>query len=482
MAKSTSLHIVWLRNDLRSFDNASLYHACKNAAENDNSAVVAIYIATASTWQQHNMALIKQDFIRRRVKQMQRELAQQGIPLLALEADTYQDCEGIFATIARAGMVALYGQTEYELREQQRDKKITEQLQGVGVDVTWYDRLCVMPPGSILTQSGDTYKVFTPFKRNWLARLQEQGVHCYPRVKSTSEFATDDLIEQLGLPAMATGDDSSADWPVAEQQVLDNMRSFCQQHVDDYQKTRDVPAEKGTSGLSAYLACGVVSAQQCVNRLQMEAGQVLEQEKSGASVWLSELVWRDFYKHILVAYPDLIKHKPFQTDTANIKWRNSKKLFNAWCDGKTGYPLVDAAMRQLNQTGWMHNRLRMITASFLVKDLQIDWRWGEQYFMSTLIDGEFAANNGGWQWAASTGTDAAPYFRIFNPVTQSERFDPQGEFIRHFMPELAHLNNKEIHWPHKKATPGSYWPAIVDHSEARKIALALFTEVKKSDE
>ncbi|MAD76846.1 MAG: deoxyribodipyrimidine photo-lyase [Rheinheimera sp.] len=482
MSKSTSLHIVWLRNDLRVFDNASLFHAAQNAREQQSSAVVALYIATPTTWQQHNMAPIKQDLIRRRVKQMHQELAQQGIPLLALEADTYQDCEAIFASLASEGMVALYGQVEYELREQQRDNVITEQLQEKGVEVNWYDRLCIMPPASILTQSGDTYKVFTPFKRNWLGRLQEQGGHCYPRIKGTAEFSTDNLAKHLGLSAMADGDESSADWPVAEQQVLDKMREFCQQYVADYQKTRDLPAKKGTSGLSAYLACGVISAQQCVNRLQMEAGPELELEKSGASVWLSELIWRDFYKHILVAYPELIKHKPFQTDTSKIKWHNNKKQFKAWCDGKTGYPLVDAAMRQLNQTGWMHNRLRMITASFLVKDLQVDWRWGEQYFMSTLIDGEFAANNGGWQWAASTGTDAAPYFRIFNPITQSERFDPQGEFIRRFMPELEHVSNKEIHWPHKKATPDSYWPAIVDHSEARKITLALFTEVKKSDE
>jgi deoxyribodipyrimidine photo-lyase len=339
-----------------------------------------------------------------------------------------------------------------------------------------------MPPGSILTQNRDTYKVFTPFKRNWLARLQEQGVRCYPKIKSTTLYPVDGLFEQLAKPAMAAGDDSSSAWPVAEHKVLDAMREFCQQQVADYQKTRDFPAVEGTSGLSAYLACGVLSAQQCVNRLQMEAGATLEQEKSGASVWLSELIWREFYKHILVAYPNLIKHNPFQMDTANIKWRNSKTFFSAWCEGKTGYPLVDAAMRQLNQTGWMHNRLRMITASFLVKDLQIDWRWGEQYFMSTLIDGEFAANNGGWQWAASTGTDAAPYFRIFNPVTQSERFDPEGTFIRRYVPELSHLNNKEIHWPHKKTTPRDYWSAIVDHNEARKITLALFTEVKKSDE
>jgi deoxyribodipyrimidine photo-lyase len=481
MSTSSSLHIVWLRNDLRAYDNAALYYAAAVAKSEPDSAVVALFMATAESWQQHQMAPIKQDFIRRRVIQLQSELAEQGIALLALEAGHYNDCSSIFEQLSALGMVALYSQTEYELREQQRDKRITRQLEAAGITVNWYDRLCTMAPGSILTQSGDTYKVFTPFKRNWLARLAQQGVTCYPKVKSANYYNVSALSNQLTLPLMAACDNSSAAWPVAEQQVLEQMRLFCQQQVADYQQSRDFPALSGTSNLSAYLACGIISAQQCVNRLQMEAGAALEQEKSGASIWLSELIWREFYKHILVAYPDLIKHQPFQADTAAIRWRNSHTLFKAWCDGKTGYPIVDAAMRQLNQTGWMHNRLRMITASFLVKDLHIDWRWGEHYFMSQLIDGDFAANNGGWQWAASTGTDAAPYFRIFNPVTQSERFDPDGTFLRQFIPELLKLNSKEIHWPHKKGTPPAYWPAVVDHNEARKITLTLFTEAKNAD-
>jgi deoxyribodipyrimidine photo-lyase len=482
MTKITSYHVVWLRNDLRSYDNAALYHAAAAANDDQSSAVLALFIATPKTWQQHHMAAQKQDLLRRRVLQMQAELAKQNIALLAAEADSYDDCAAILAKLTDAGMVALYGQTEYDLREQQRDQTISKQLQQNGVEVNWYDRLCIMPPGSVVTQSGDTYKVFTPFKRNWIAQLHEQEIRCFAKPKGTELIDIEKLAQQLELREMAQGDGSSADWPVAEKQLLDKLRSFCQQQVADYNDHRDFPAIDGTSGLSAYLACGVLSAQQCVNRLQMEAGPALEQEKSGASVWLSELIWREFYKHILLAYPRLIKHQPFQEDTAAIQWRQDKSLFKTWCDGKTGYPIVDAAMRQLNQTGWMHNRLRMITASFLVKDLQIDWRWGEQYFMSKLIDGEFAANNGGWQWAASTGTDAAPYFRIFNPVTQSERFDPDGKFIRRFLPELDNLEGKDIHWPHKKSTPAGYWPAIVDHKEARKLTLEMFTEVKKSDE
>ena len=218
----------------------------------------------------------------------------------------------------------------------------------------------------------------------------------------------------------------------------------------------------------------MVSAQQAVARLQTEANTTMWQDGSGAAVWLSELIWREFYKHILVAYPQLIKHRAFQTDTEAIVWGNNEAWFGAWCEGRTGYPIVDAAMRQLNQTGWMHNRLRMITASFLVKDLQIDWRWGERYFMSKLIDGEFAANNGGWQWAASTGTDAAPYFRIFNPVTQSEKFDPKGIFLQKYLPELKGLSSKQLHWPHPLPMSVQYFRPVVDHAKARLRTLAMF--------
>ncbi len=463
--------LVWLRNDLRCFDNAALHEA-----QQTGLPVLVVYIATPKSWRQHQMAAIKQDLLRRRAQQMQVELAQLQIPMLLLEGSNYRGCQALLSELCQKGAVSLYAQREYELREQQRDVAVNEALAAVGVDCYFIDNQCRFAPGAVRSKTGDVYKIFTPFKKTWLAKFHELGVHCWPKPSPQQHFEFDLPHD---LPLMQAGDASSMAYPVAENDVLAMLRSFCQERVQDYQTARDFPARPGTSGLSAYLAIGVVSAQQAMARLQLEAGDALWQEKSGAAVWLSELIWREFYKHILVAYPDLIKHQPFQKDTAAIVWGNNKTWFKRWCDGQTGYPIVDAAMRQLNQTGWMHNRLRMIVASFLVKDLQIDWRWGERYFMSKLIDGDFAANNGGWQWAASTGTDAAPYFRIFNPVTQSERFDPNGNFIRQQLPELASLSNKHIHWPHPLPMSLDYAKPVVEHAKARLRTLAMFNAVKK---
>ncbi len=473
----SGFQLVWLRNDLRQLDNSLL-----SAAQQSGLPIVAVFIATAQTWQQHDMAEIKQDFIRRRVEALQHELAEIGIPMLAFEGDTYSKSADIICQIARLGAKTVYWQVEYELREQLRDQQVRSQLTELGIEVVCHDTQCVMPPGSVRSKTGDIYKVFTPFKKTWLQQFQQQPLYCYPKLQRQAvDLPVLSAVHTIAA-AMTKPHGISAAYPVAEQDVLARLREFCRERVADYQVQRDFPAVDGTSMLSAYLAIGVLSPKQAIARLQLEAQQQMLQEGTGAAVWLSELIWREFYKHILVAYPHLIKHRAFQADTEALNWGNNSRWFQAWCDGKTGYPIVDAAMRQLNQTGWMHNRLRMIVASFLVKDLQIDWRWGERYFMSKLIDGDFAANNGGWQWAASTGTDAAPYFRIFNPVTQGERFDAEGRFIRQYLPELAKISRKDIHWPHPLPMGVDYVKPIVDHKKARDITLAMFKAIKTNPE
>lgn len=462
--------VVWYRNDLRVFDHVGL-----TLAQQTGLPVIGVFVATPATWSVHDMAPIKQDFIRRRVTQLSAELAEYGVPLYAVEAATYADCQILFAAIAQQGAVEVFAQREYELREQWRDTQVANVLATFGSRFTLHDSQCVMPPGSILSKTGEPYKVFTPYKKTWLARLRVTGNQIQPKPQVQTQPA---LALLLPFEPMHAGDGRSAAYAVNERIVLEQLREFCRERVAYYHTQRDFPAIDGTSRLSAHLAIGVISPQQCLARLQLEAGDSLWQEDSGAAIWLSELIWREFYKHLLLVYPNLIKHQPFQADTAHLAWSDNHVWFSAWCEGRTGYPIVDAAMRQLNQTGWMHNRLRMIVASFLVKDLQIDWRWGERYFMQQLIDGDFAANNGGWQWAASTGTDAAPYFRIFNPVTQSEKFDPKGIFLRKYLPELEKLTSKALHWPHPLPMSVRYCKPIVDHAKARERTLAMFKAVK----
>jgi deoxyribodipyrimidine photo-lyase len=243
--------------------------------------------------------------------------------------------------------------------------------------------------------------------------------------------------------------------------------------MDRYNDTRDFPSVKGPSYLSVHLRFGTVSIRHLASLAYQEMLQGAASGKEGASVWLSELIWRDFYNQIMANFPHAMSGS-FKREYDRIPWEQGEHadaLYAAWTEARTGYPLVDAAMRQLNQTGYMHNRLRMVVASFLTKDLGLDWRWGERYFAETLIDFDLSANNGGWQWAASSGCDAQPYFRIFNPITQSQKFDPQGKFIRRYMPELAHLSDKEIHLPRDP---------VVDHAAAREKTLARYSVVKTS--
>ncbi|MDU7762193.1 MAG: deoxyribodipyrimidine photo-lyase, partial [Enterobacter asburiae] len=271
-------------------------------------------------------------------------------------------------------------------------------------------------------------------------------------------------------------------FPADEKSAIAQLRQFCKQDAASYDARRDFPAIEGTSRLSVCLALGAISPRQCLNRLLAEQTQALD--GGAGSVWLNELIWREFYRHLMTFHPGLCKHRPFIGWTDNVKWQSNDKQLKAWQSGQTGYPIVDAAMRQLNETGWMHNRLRMITASFLVKDLLIDWRIGERYFISQLIDGDLAANNGGWQWAASTGTDAAPYFRIFNPTTQGQKFDADGEFIRRWVPELNGIPAKAIHepwaWADKQRVKLDYPRPIVDHKQARVATLAAYEAARKA--
>ncbi|MFC3394953.1 deoxyribodipyrimidine photo-lyase [Brenneria rubrifaciens] len=470
-------HLVWLRNDLRITDNLALSAAC-----NDPQArVLAVFIATPQQWRRHAMSPRQAAFLLENLKAVRQALAEKGIALFYHECPDFAESVSWLFTFCRQQRVShLFYNRQYEINERQRDQQAETLLEGK-VACHGFDDSLLLPPGSVLTGNGEMYKVFTPFRRAFVKRLLETDTRSVPAPEVRNSGVTN--ITHF-TPFSYPRQEIDKDFPAGEQTAIQRLRQFCREQVQDYPQQRDLPALAGTSKLSPYLTLGVVSPRQCFNRLRAECPERLEQRESGASIWLDELIWREFYRHLLVAWPALSKHRPFTAWTKNVQWRRSPADLAAWQQGQTGYPIVDAAMRQLNQTGWMHNRLRMICASFLVKDLLIDWREGERYFMQQLLDGDLAANNGGWQWAASTGTDASPYFRIFNPTTQGERFDPQGEFIRRFVPELAAVPDTGIHQPHRWAEKQrctlNYPRPIVDHKAARQQTLAAFEAAKSA--
>ncbi|WP_369309539.1 deoxyribodipyrimidine photo-lyase [Providencia rettgeri] len=474
MAAKQVRHLIWFRHDLRVTDNKALSLACADPQAN----VIALYTATPEQWQQHDVSARQIAFIHQNLVELQHSLAQLGIPLICHTTNNFANAAKWVLDYAKEQQAdALFFNRQYEWNEKKRDEWLiahADTIQVHGVD----DAL-LLPPGTVTNQKGEMYQVYTPFRRAFLTQLSVTDC----RSLRAPEKRAEPLEIKTALPLFPHEHQEIPTFPAGEQAGLKRLRLFCAQKVTDYQQDRDFPAIDGTSQLSPYLAIGVLSPRQCFNRLQAENPQVLDSPDSGAFCWLNELIWREFYTHLLVAFPRLCRHQPFIQWTQYIHWNDSPTDFAAWKTGQTGYPIVDAAMRQLNTTGWMHNRLRMIVASFLVKDLLIDWRKGEKYFMSQLIDGSLAANNGGWQWSASTGVDASPWFRIFNPTTQGQKFDAQGTFIRHWLPELRTVPAKYIHTPHEWAEENNihldYPKPIVDHKQARLNTLEAFEAGKR---
>jgi len=467
-------HLVWFRADLRIHDNLALAAACRDK----HARVLALFIATPQQWREHAMAPRQAAFLHAHLNDLQQQLADRGIPLLYTQvADFAAQGEKVAQLCAEHEVTHLFYNYQYELNEQQRDRQLERALQEVICQ--GFDDSVILPPGSVMTGDHKMYKVFTPFKNAWLRRLKEGLPECAAAPAAREGEKVTPSALDFDYPQQPFDTDL---FPASEKEAIARLRQFCQQGAGEYEAQRDFPAIEGTSRLSACLALGVLSPRQCLHRLLAEQPQALE--GGPGAVWLNELIWREFYRHLMTYHPDLCKYRPFIRWTDNVEWQSDDVQLKAWQEGQTGYPIVDAAMRQLNETGWMHNRLRMITASFLVKDLLIDWRAGERYFISQLIDGDLAANNGGWQWAASTGTDAAPYFRIFNPTTQGQKFDSDGVFIRRWLPELATVPDKAIHdpwiWADKQGVTLAYPRPVVDHKQARVVTLAAYEAARKA--
>lgn len=467
--------LVWLRRDLRIDDHAALYHALKLHTQVYVAFVFDTDILNALT-DKHDRRV---EFIWETISELKQALQKHGGDLLVRHGSPIQE---IPALAQQLEVAAVYANRDYEPVAIARDEQVAQALLRKDQTLHLFKDQVLFEQDEILTQSGKPYGVFTPYKRAHLAKLDAFYLKAYPvqrYLKSLASHKAEKLLslESLGfsrtnlkemrLPTGMTG---------AQQLFTDFLH-----RIEDYSDARNYPAVKGVSYLSVHLRFGTIS----IRQLAHAAWQLSQAGNEGAATWLSELIWRDFYFQVCYHRPDLqLERRAYRLEYDKLPFANDKDWFAAWCVGGTGFPIVDAAMRQLNQTGYMHNRLRMVVASFLVKDLLIDWRWGEQYFAEKLIDFDFAANNGGWQWAASTGCDAQPYFRIFNPQSQSEKFDAQGKFIRKYVPELSALDAKRIHAPlaESKKSKGNleslpdvdYPMPIVDHALQRDKALLLY--------
>jgi deoxyribodipyrimidine photo-lyase len=465
--------MVWFRNDLRISDNPALHRAAEA-----KQGVLGVYFVCRDMLQNHHVAPVRVDFIQRNLVALGKELEKLNIPLVVISVDKTTDIiPHLKALIKEHEVEELLLNAEYPLDEFNRDKLASEALRNQGLIVKRFHDRVIIPPGMVRNGKNEPYKVFTAFKNKWLQ--QARALSLQPLAKPARQPAHSLLITKdiSNFFAGIELRDLSALWPAGEQEASKRLNVFIDNSIDDYQLARDFPNLEGTSTLSPYLAVGAISPRQCIAAVLQANNNEWDFGNQGVTTWIGELIWREFYQHLVVDFPQVCKFNAMQSHTEAFPWRHDATLFSAWCEGNTGIPIVDAAMLQLKATGWMHNRLRMVVAMFLTKNLQIDWRMGEEYFMSQLIDGDFAANNGGWQWSASTGTDAAPYFRIFNPISQSQRFDPEGTFIRRYLPMLAHLPNKQIHNP---IDCENYPEPIVDLSTSRTETIALFVALKSS--
>ncbi len=480
--------LVWLRRDLRVDDHAALYHALRSARQ-----VWCAFVFDTAILDPLPRADRRVEFIRDSLVGVDAELqalaASHGIEGAGLIVRHGRALDEIPALARALQVQAVYASHDDEPEALARDAAVRGRLAEAGVVLhTGKDHL-VFERREVMTLGGTAFSVFTPYKNAWLKKLEPFYLKPYPVGRHAAALAPRPP-EQPGVPALeAIGFQRTnlhrlklPTGPAGAQELLADFL----ERIDRYHEARDFPAVKGPSYLSTHLRFGTVS----IRQLAREAHRRMVAGSRGAEVWLSELVWRDFYHQVMHHHPHVVGHS-FKPEYDRIRWAHGKgadELFAAWCEGRTGYPLVDAAMHQINDTGYMHNRLRMVVASFLTKDLGIDWRRGEAYFATHLNDFDLAANNGGWQWAASSGCDAQPYFRIFNPVNQSEKFDPEGRFIRRYLPALAKLPDKLIHapWlarPVDLAAAGvrlgvDYPEPVVDHAVARAKTLERYAVVK----
>jgi deoxyribodipyrimidine photo-lyase len=469
--------LVWFRRDLRVEDHAALHHALRSS---DRVACVFVFDTDLLAGLPRDDRRVQ--FIHASLGELDARLRAWGAYLIVRHG---RAADEIVRLANDLEVESVFANHDYEPAAVARDREVQQRLREAGRSLQTFKDQVIFEKDEVLTQAGGPFSVFTPYKNAWLKRLaaHPEALGAFDIAPWADRFAPAPAghalpsLDALGFVPNAAPVEAAG--MSGARQLLDSFL----ERIDAYQKERDFPALDSTSRLSAHLRFGTLSIRSLVRLLAGRSGD-------GAQTWLSELIWREFYMMILQRHPRVVTQS-FKAQFDKLRWEEGKEAdesFAAWCEGRTGYPLVDAAMAQLNRTGFMHNRLRMVTASFLTKDLGISWVRGERYFALKLNDYELSSNNGGWQWAASTGCDAQPWFRIFNPVTQSKRFDPDGAFIRRWLPQLAGLEGAAIHapWLAKPAAMeraglvlGRDYPhPIVDHEQARAKTLARFGVLK----
>ena len=467
--------LVWLRNDLRMDDNPALRQACVSSEE-----VHCIYIFSREQMEVHNQANCKIEFIISNLRNLGNSLKEINIPLTIVNSDGFDDnANKILDVINERSISKVYWNNMFGVDENERDREVQNVLNDKNIYYETFNDQVVYSPGTITTKEDKPYSVFTPFKRRWIENFNLELLDIEFNYTSKNNSGIDSNINEFNFEFEKLHTVDMSLWRIGEANAISMLNNYLEKKVLSYSKDRNDPIIDGTSRLSPYLASGIISPKRCILEALKRNNFELDSGESGIVKWIDEIIWREFYKNIMHSFPKVSKGLPFQDYTKNIKWRFDQDEFEAWKRGKTGFPIIDSAMRQLNTEGWMHNRLRMVVAMFFTKNMLHDWRLGEAFFMENLIDGDFSSNNGGWQWSSSTGTDAAPYFRIFNPITQSKNFDRDGLFIKKHIEELQDLDKKEIHDPSEKVRKHLNYPMqILDLKESRLRAIDAFNEAK----
>ncbi|KJA30142.1 hypothetical protein HYPSUDRAFT_126179 [Hypholoma sublateritium FD-334 SS-4] len=504
--------VFWMRmSDLRITDNKALSRASKQAQQ-DGIPLLALFIISPQDFVAHDIGARKIDFVFRNLHSLKKSLSELHIPLYVAVQKRRKDIPtSIIDFCEKYEARNLFANIEYEVDELRRDIETLKLGLSKGYRANFEHDKCIVEPGKLVTKQGHAYAVYSPYQRNWLATVNSNiSYHledCANPTGNSSSIRTSDVFSPLfdtSIPAADVGlqeDDANKMkevWPEGEEAAAKILQRFLNtksrtsqlgavnpvssgsedspnnNRVAEYGKERDRIDSDTTSRLSAYLTSGVISIRACVRATMLAEAKKIEGDKtSGIGRWLQELAWRDFYTNILAAFPRVSMGRPYLEKFSAVVWENHQvPQESGWKVGMTGVPIVDATMRCINEMGWVHNRARMITAMYLTKDLMIDWRVGERYFMEKLIDGDLSSNNGGWQWCASTGVDPCPYFRIFNPYTQSLKADPTGNFIRNWIPELRKLHGTDLHNPPATLADELGYPRpIIDHHVARERAL-----------